>query len=56
MVVMDDALTGELLASRVAGLLDDRARLGAMAERATAWARPDAAQALAKVVEEAAEG
>jgi len=55
MVVMDDALTSELLASRVAGLLDDRARLRAMAERATAWARPDAAQALAKVVAEAAE-
>jgi UDP-N-acetylglucosamine--N-acetylmuramyl-(pentapeptide) pyrophosphoryl-undecaprenol N-acetylglucosamine transferase len=56
MVIMDDALTGELLASKVTGLLEDRPRLRAMAERASAVARPDAAQALAKVVAEAAEG
>jgi UDP-N-acetylglucosamine--N-acetylmuramyl-(pentapeptide) pyrophosphoryl-undecaprenol N-acetylglucosamine transferase len=55
LVIMDDALTGELLASRVASLVDDRIRLQAMAERAAAWARPDAAEALAKVVAEAAE-
>jgi UDP-N-acetylglucosamine--N-acetylmuramyl-(pentapeptide) pyrophosphoryl-undecaprenol N-acetylglucosamine transferase len=55
-VIMDDALTGELLASKVTGLLEDRPRLRAMAERASALARPDAAQALAKVVAEAAEG
>jgi len=56
MVVMDDALTGELLASKVTGLLEDRPRLRAMAERAWGVARPDAAQALAKVVARAAEG
>jgi UDP-N-acetylglucosamine--N-acetylmuramyl-(pentapeptide) pyrophosphoryl-undecaprenol N-acetylglucosamine transferase len=56
MVVADDALTGELLASKLTGLLEDRPRLRAMAERASALARPDAAHALAKVVAEAAEG
>jgi UDP-N-acetylglucosamine:LPS N-acetylglucosamine transferase len=55
-VIMDDALTGELLASKVTGLLQDLPRLRAMADRASAAARPDAAQALAKVVAEAAEG
>ena len=55
MVVMDDALTGELLASKVTGLLEDRPRLRSMAERASAVARPDAAEALAKVVAGAAE-
>lgn len=53
-VVMDDALTGELLASRIAGLVDDPERLRAMGERASAWARRDAAGALANVVMEAA--
>jgi UDP-N-acetylglucosamine--N-acetylmuramyl-(pentapeptide) pyrophosphoryl-undecaprenol N-acetylglucosamine transferase len=56
MVIMDAALTGELLASKVIDLLADRTRLRAMSERASALARPDAAQALAKVVTEAAEG
>lgn len=53
-VVMDDALTGELLASRIAGLVDDPERLRTMAERASAWARPDAADVLANVVMETA--
>lgn len=56
MVIMDHALAGELLASKIAAILDDRPRLRAMGERASAWARPDAAQALANVVAEAAEG
>jgi UDP-N-acetylglucosamine--N-acetylmuramyl-(pentapeptide) pyrophosphoryl-undecaprenol N-acetylglucosamine transferase len=56
MVIMDDALNGELLTSKVTDLLDDGPRLRAMAERASALGRPDAAQALAKVVAEAADG
>jgi UDP-N-acetylglucosamine--N-acetylmuramyl-(pentapeptide) pyrophosphoryl-undecaprenol N-acetylglucosamine transferase len=53
-VVADEALTGALLAARVGELLADASRLGAMAARAAAWARPDAAAALARVVVEAA--
>jgi UDP-N-acetylglucosamine--N-acetylmuramyl-(pentapeptide) pyrophosphoryl-undecaprenol N-acetylglucosamine transferase len=53
-VVGDEALTGALLASRIRDLLADAARLEAMGERALAWARPDAAAALAAVVSEAA--
>ena len=52
-IVMDDALTGPLLAARLADLLDHRERLAAMAERSSAWGRPDAADALADVVIEA---
>ena len=52
-IVMDDALTGPLLAARLADLLGSRERLGAMAERSSAWGRPDAADALADVVLEA---
>lgn len=54
-VVMDDALSGPVLAARVGELASDPGRLRAMAERAAAWARPDAARALATVVEEARE-
>ncbi len=54
-VIMDEALTGGLLAARVTELIADRARLRAMADHAAAWARPDAADALAKVVVGAAE-
>jgi UDP-N-acetylglucosamine--N-acetylmuramyl-(pentapeptide) pyrophosphoryl-undecaprenol N-acetylglucosamine transferase len=53
-VVADDALTGALLASRVRELLADVATLDTMAERALAWSRPDAAEALAAIVTEAA--
>jgi UDP-N-acetylglucosamine--N-acetylmuramyl-(pentapeptide) pyrophosphoryl-undecaprenol N-acetylglucosamine transferase len=49
-IVMDDALTGSLLAARVGELIDDPDRLRAMGERALAWARPDAGAALARVV------
>ena len=52
-IVMDDALTGPLLAARLTDLLGSRERLGAMAERSLAWGRPDAANALADVVLEA---
>lgn len=54
-VVMDDALSGPILAARVGELASDTDRLRAMAERAAGWARPDAARALATVVEEARE-
>ncbi len=53
-IVMDEALTGELLAVRVTDLVDDPDRLRRMAERARAWSRPDAAQTLAEAVLEAA--
>jgi UDP-N-acetylglucosamine--N-acetylmuramyl-(pentapeptide) pyrophosphoryl-undecaprenol N-acetylglucosamine transferase len=53
-IVMDDALSGALLAGRIADLLDDRDRLRRMAERSAAWGRPDAAGTLAEAVIEAA--
>jgi UDP-N-acetylglucosamine--N-acetylmuramyl-(pentapeptide) pyrophosphoryl-undecaprenol N-acetylglucosamine transferase len=53
-VVLDEALTGPLLASRIRELLGDAGRLRQMGERASAWGRPDAAGALARVVAEAA--
>ena len=49
-VVMDDRLDGDALATRVIGLLGDRARRDAMAAAGRAWARPDAAEALATLV------
>jgi UDP-N-acetylglucosamine--N-acetylmuramyl-(pentapeptide) pyrophosphoryl-undecaprenol N-acetylglucosamine transferase len=52
-IVMDDALSGPLLAARLADLLDHRDRLARMAERSTAWGSPGAATALAHVVAEA---
>ncbi len=52
-VVPDDVLNGRLLAARVRDLLGDPARLAEMGRRAIAWARPDAAGALAHVVVEA---
>jgi UDP-N-acetylglucosamine--N-acetylmuramyl-(pentapeptide) pyrophosphoryl-undecaprenol N-acetylglucosamine transferase len=52
-VVMDHALSGDLLAGRLAELLADRGRLRVMGARASAWARPDAAAQLAQVVVEA---
>ncbi len=53
-VVMDHALSGDLLAARVGELIGDRGRLRVMGARAAAWARPEAADALARVVEAAA--
>lgn len=55
-VLLDDALTGESLAERIVDLVDDAERLRSMAERSRAWGRPHAADALADVVLEAAEG
>ncbi|MEW6060115.1 MAG: undecaprenyldiphospho-muramoylpentapeptide beta-N-acetylglucosaminyltransferase [Actinomycetota bacterium] len=53
MIVMDDAIGGELLAVRIADLVDDRERLWRMAERSAACGRPDAAGTLAEAVIEA---
>jgi UDP-N-acetylglucosamine--N-acetylmuramyl-(pentapeptide) pyrophosphoryl-undecaprenol N-acetylglucosamine transferase len=49
-VLLDDELTGAVLAERVTELLDAPATLTAMGERARAWSRPDASSALARVV------
>jgi UDP-N-acetylglucosamine--N-acetylmuramyl-(pentapeptide) pyrophosphoryl-undecaprenol N-acetylglucosamine transferase len=53
-IVMDEALTGELLAARITDLMDDPDRLGRMAARSRTWGRPDAAETLAEAVLEAA--
>ncbi|HYT29934.1 MAG TPA: undecaprenyldiphospho-muramoylpentapeptide beta-N-acetylglucosaminyltransferase [Actinomycetota bacterium] len=54
-VVMRDAdVTPETLAARIASLVWDDDRLGAMADRAAAFGRPDAASRLAALVEEVA--
>ena len=52
-MLLDDELDGRVLAERMAWLLDDDERRARMSERAEAWARPDAADALARVVREA---
>jgi len=49
-VLLDEELTPEYLAERMEDLIDHEGRLREMSERATAWSRPDAADALAKVV------
>jgi UDP-N-acetylglucosamine--N-acetylmuramyl-(pentapeptide) pyrophosphoryl-undecaprenol N-acetylglucosamine transferase len=54
-VMQDDRLTGGAVAAGVRGLLDDEARLEAMAGAARAWSRPNAADALAGVVLRAGE-
>ena len=54
-VLLDDELSGPVLAERITGLLDDPERLHSMGERAREWSRPDAAQALAGVVLDAGE-
>jgi UDP-N-acetylglucosamine--N-acetylmuramyl-(pentapeptide) pyrophosphoryl-undecaprenol N-acetylglucosamine transferase len=48
--VPDERLTGSTLAAGVVELLDDPGSLERMGERARAWSRPDAADALARVV------
>ena len=55
-VVLDDAIGGHVFAARISALLDDAARLHAMGECASAWSRPDAAEALAAVVRGAGAG
>ena len=47
-VIADEELTGPRLASELAGLLDDRARLAAMAEASRGLARPRAAEEVAE--------
>jgi UDP-N-acetylglucosamine--N-acetylmuramyl-(pentapeptide) pyrophosphoryl-undecaprenol N-acetylglucosamine transferase len=49
-MLLDDELDGRVLAERVSWLLDDRERLERFAERARAWSRPDATDALADAV------
>jgi UDP-N-acetylglucosamine--N-acetylmuramyl-(pentapeptide) pyrophosphoryl-undecaprenol N-acetylglucosamine transferase len=49
-VVLDDELDGGVLAGRIDALLADEPRRREMGERARAWSRPDADEALARVV------
>jgi UDP-N-acetylglucosamine--N-acetylmuramyl-(pentapeptide) pyrophosphoryl-undecaprenol N-acetylglucosamine transferase len=49
-MLLDDELDGAVLADRIARIADDTHRLREMGNRARAWARPDAAEALADVV------
>lgn len=52
-MLLDDELDGRVLADRIAWLIDDDERLRSMGIRARAWARPDAAHALARTVVQA---
>jgi UDP-N-acetylglucosamine--N-acetylmuramyl-(pentapeptide) pyrophosphoryl-undecaprenol N-acetylglucosamine transferase len=54
-MLLDGELDGRTLAERIAWFLEDDDRLKSMAERATAWGRPDAAEALASAVVAAGE-
>ena len=49
-MLLDDELDGRVLAERITWLLDDDERRARMSERAREWGRPDAADALARVV------
>jgi UDP-N-acetylglucosamine--N-acetylmuramyl-(pentapeptide) pyrophosphoryl-undecaprenol N-acetylglucosamine transferase len=53
-VLLDDQLTAESLGDRIESLVDHEERLRAMADRARAFGRPDAAVRLADLVERAA--
>lgn len=53
-VLLDDQLTTESLATRIESLIDHPERLAAMAERSSAFGRPDATERLADLVEEVA--
>jgi UDP-N-acetylglucosamine--N-acetylmuramyl-(pentapeptide) pyrophosphoryl-undecaprenol N-acetylglucosamine transferase len=53
-VLLDDQLSAESLAGRIASLVDQPERLRAMADRSAAFGRPDAAERLADLVEEVA--
>jgi UDP-N-acetylglucosamine--N-acetylmuramyl-(pentapeptide) pyrophosphoryl-undecaprenol N-acetylglucosamine transferase len=55
-MVLDDALDGRVLADRIEWLLSDDQRLRSMGERARAWSKPDAANALARTVLAAGDG
>jgi len=55
LVVRDEELNADLLATEVGGLLGDAARLDSMATAATALAKPDAARRIADLVLAAAE-
>ena len=52
-VLLDEELTGEVLAERIESLVDHDERLAAMRERSSEFGRPDAAARLAEVVVEA---
>lgn len=49
-VLLDERLSGEVLAAAIVALVDDAGRLERMGERARWWSPPDAADALARVV------
>lgn len=49
-MILDDELSPDALASAVAGIVRDPAIAGRMARAALAWARPEAAEALADLV------
>lgn len=53
-MLLDDEMDGPALAERILAMLGDPEGLRAMGERARAWSRPDAAEALADSVLEAA--
>jgi len=55
-MLLDDELDGRVLADRIGRLLSDGDRLLEMGARARAWSRPDAAEALTRVVLEAGDG
>lgn len=54
LVMLDDELSGPTLRERLGELLGAEDRLRSMGERARAWSRPEATEALARVVIEAA--
>lgn len=49
-VLLDDELDGPVLAERIGSLLENPAALRRMGDRALAWSRPDASDALARLV------
>jgi UDP-N-acetylglucosamine--N-acetylmuramyl-(pentapeptide) pyrophosphoryl-undecaprenol N-acetylglucosamine transferase len=55
-MLLDEELDGRVLADRIEWLLADEERLRSMGDRARAWARPDAANALARTVVQAGGG
>ena len=55
-MLLDDELDGRVLADRIGWLLSDDERLRSMGERARAWSKPDAANALARTVIAAGDG
>lgn len=52
-MMLDDEMDGRVLAERIAWLVKDEDRLARMGESARAWARPEAAERLARLVLEA---